>query len=322
MNKFVQAYKRLHLAAFFSILLAGATVVSDAGTVLAATAVVSIPENASSGSTSKTSDSSGSKSTDGAGTSKTSTQEVAYRKKMVTINGDTYYYLSNGKRAVSRWIKYKSKKYYFGADGKMVRNAWVGKYYVDLKGQRCKTVTKKKVLKGSTKQERQSGKKLIIVGASRVLHMKMYVSYDKQTVYICRRGAGIKFLLNNAGPRLCAYLSKFPNSTVVFQFGNNNLSEYKKVAPRYFKYYRTLMNAFPNADFYFMDALPGRTRKKNKLRIKFNRLLQNAFPNEYIGGYDYLMSTGISFTSDGEHYKPVTCYKIYDYIIKRTNWVS
>ena len=82
------------------------------------------------------------------------------------------------------------------------------------------------------------------------------------------------------------------------------------------------MDAFPSADFYFMDALPGRTRKKNKLRVKCNRLLRSAFPAQYIGGYEYLMNAGVQFTSDGEHYKPATSYRTYDYILSKTGWTS
>ncbi len=309
--------KGLRWAAFFSMLMAVTLLLGEAGEFAAASASVTLGDD-SSGSGTDNTDTTASKKT----AASSAPAEGTYHSAMVTKNGDTYYFLKNGKLAVSRWVKFSGKKYYFGADGKMVKNAWVGNYYVDLKGRRVKNITKKKVLKNSTKAERRSGKKLIILGASRVLHMQMHVSYDKQTVYLCRRGAGIKFLQLNAGPRLCAYLSVFPNSTVVFQFGNNSLSSYKKNAAKYFKYYKKLMQAFPDADFYFMDALPGRTKKKNRLRMKFNRLLQAAFPAQYIGGYDYLMKTGYELTSDGEHYKPVTSYAIYDYILRKTHWVS
>ena len=311
MKRDLKTNRGLRRAAFFSMLLAVSLLISEAGEFLAASASVTI---------------SGEDPDDNEPAAKTTSQNGAptgsYKKTMVKSNGDYYYFLSNGKMAVNRWVKYKGKRYYFGADGKMVTNAWIGNYYVGLNGRRVKDITKKKVLRKSTKAERKAGKRLIILGASRVYHMGLHVSYDKQTVYLCRKGAGVKFLINNAGPKLCAYLAMFPHSTVVFQFGNNDLANYRKHAAKYFKYYKKLMDAFPTANFYFMDALPGKTRKKNKLRVKFNRLLRSAFPAGYIGGYDYLINTGVQFTSDGEHYKPATSYRIYDYIVQKTGWSS
>lgn len=44
------------------------------------------------------------------------------KRGMVKEEGGTYYYLKSGKKARSRWIRYQSRSYYFGSDGKLVRN--------------------------------------------------------------------------------------------------------------------------------------------------------------------------------------------------------
>ena len=313
MKRNLKTNRRLRGAAFFSMLLAASLMIGEAGEFLAAKTTPTVVLGGENGSS----------SVKDPEPEKPAPSTVTYRKTMVKADdGSVYYYLSSGQMAVNRWVKYKGNKYYFGSDGKMIKNAWVGNYYVYLNGKRVKNITKKKVLRKSTKAERRSGKRLIIVGASRVFHMAEHVSYDKQTVYLCKKGAGIKFLRSDCGPRLCAYLAAFPHSTVVFQLGNNSLSGYKKKIVKYVNYYQKLMDTFPLADFYFMDALPSKNKKKNRLRMKFNALLRSAFPAEYIGGYDYMIKSGISFTSDGEHYKPVTSYLIYDYILKKTGWTS
>ena len=174
------------------MLLAISLLITEAGEFLAASATVTIPGEDQGDAP------------EAVVPAKSTAPAASYKKTMVKSGDEVYYYLSNGKMAVTRWVKYKGKKYYFGADGKMVKNAWVGSYYVGLNGRRVTGITRKKVLRRSTKQERKTGRRLIILGASRVLHMAQHVSYDKQTVYLCRKGAGVKFLINNAGPKLCA----------------------------------------------------------------------------------------------------------------------
>lgn len=84
---------------------------------------------------------------------------VVERKKIITVNGDKYYFGSSGARQTG-WVKYKSNKYYFDTksgkmitgwkkikgkyyyfdkkSGKMQKNKWIGRFYVNGKGVRSK----------------------------------------------------------------------------------------------------------------------------------------------------------------------------------------
>ena len=199
-------------------------------------------------------------------------------------------------------------------------NCWVGNRYYGPDGQKVSGLSKKKILKKATKKEKSRKKRLIIVGASRVYHMAEHVSDDKRTIYICKKGAAYKWLKKTGGVKLRAYLDLFPKSTVVIQLGNNKIKRYLKKPEKYFDYYRELMQDYPKADFYFMDALPGIHKEKNRLRKQFNKLLKEEFPDQYIGGFSYMKKHGFSTTKDGEHYTRTTSRMIYEYILKKAKW--
>ena len=201
-------------------------------------------------------------------------------------------------------------------------NCWVGNSYYGPDGKRVKGLTLKKILQKSTKKEIRKKRKLIIVGASRVVQMAAHVKDDVQTVYIARSGAAFKWFKSTGRVKLRAYLQIFPRSTVVIQLGNNSLKKCIKNPEKYFNYYRELMADFPDAEFYLMDALPSRNKKKNKLRKKFNALLKEAFPDQYIKGYSYMVKHKYQTTSDGEHYTYATSVMIYNYILKKVKWKS
>ena len=81
------------------------------------------------------------------GVSKVGNNLYAFNKKGVllyglrTFNGKTYYLKkkSGGKAAVSAFITIGKKKYYFGKDGVMVKDAWVGKYHMGSTGNMDKS---------------------------------------------------------------------------------------------------------------------------------------------------------------------------------------
>lgn len=57
---------------------------------------------------------------------------------MQVIGNNTYYFNSKGVRRINKWVRVNGGKYYFGADGKMVRNAWVGDAYLGDDGKQIK----------------------------------------------------------------------------------------------------------------------------------------------------------------------------------------
>jgi hypothetical protein len=67
-----------------------------------------------------------------------------------TYNKKTYYFASaNGRMQTSKWIKTNGKYYYYGADGALVKNQWVGRYYVGKTGLRQTSMWKDDCYLGS-----------------------------------------------------------------------------------------------------------------------------------------------------------------------------
>ena len=186
-----------------------------------------------------------------------------------------------------------------------------------------------------TKKAKKDGV-LIIMGASRVKEMSQHVRAagmktvtDKEgviwkTVYIAKSGEGYSWLSKKAYPKLKAQLKKYPCSTVVLQFGNNDLNRTSSGnIKKYISFYRKLMKMYPRATFYFMDILPSKNSPSmNARRRTFNGKLAKAFPNNYIGGYSYLIKSGFKTSYNSVHYSASTSKKIFRYILKKTGFSS
>ena len=265
-----------------------------------------------------------------------------YVRKLYKAGSKTYYYGASGAMVKKAWKTIKGAAYYFKPNGVMARNRWVGNYYVDSAGARKKDcwvdghyldstglcvdkLTKKQIKKAGTKEERESRKRLIIIGASRVVQMARAVTGDERVIYFAKYGRGYYWFMKSAYKPLRRYLKVYPYSTVVIQLGNNDISE-TNVEGNFTKYaavYKQLISDYPGVSFYFMDALPGkRGSLKNELRVQFNQKLKGEFPTQYIGGYDYMMRSGYNYRSETNtaHYDDATYRKIYKYILKKTGW--
>ncbi|MCR5161168.1 MAG: hypothetical protein K6C06_05295 [Lachnospiraceae bacterium] len=242
------------------------------------------------------------------------------------------FYKKTGARAKNEWIVYKGREYYMNARGYLARNTWVGDFYVgsnglkkrncwvgrqylDSNGLRAEKATEKTVRSTATEKEIKNGSKLIIVGASRVVQMGVAVTGDGAAVYIARYGAGYSWFASTGMTALTGYLKVYPKSKVVIQLGNNDMENFS----RYASAYRRLIDEYPDASFYFMDALPSANKSKNAKRQAFNAKLKAAFSKQYIGGYDYLSKIRIGYKSkkDKEHYNKATYKKIYRYITSK-----
>lgn len=54
------------------------------------------------------------------------------------VGKNTYYFNSKGVMKANKWVRENGAKYYFGADGKMVKSAWVGDVYLGADGKQIK----------------------------------------------------------------------------------------------------------------------------------------------------------------------------------------
>ena len=258
------------------------------------------------------------------------------------VNGSkTYYYGKTAAQLRSCWCRIKSEYYYFKKDGSIARNTWIGAYFVRRNGTRVQGLKRTKNTTSSAEdgkeQESTSGtngkwgvseeKKLIILGASRVVQMQAAVSSDEDILYICQSGAGYSWLTRCGLPELRAYLSVYPNSKVVFQFGNNDTGKSQDCYfTQYSALYKQLIAEYPSTSFYFMDILPAnlkRCKSKNAKAKEFNTKLKAAFPRTskggYIGGYSWMVSNGFGL-KDKYHYDDETYRRIYRYILKKVSW--
>ena len=247
------------------------------------------------------------------------------------ISGKYYYFQNNGKMAVKKWVKIKGKHYYFGTTGTMYTNTWVGNYYVNAAGERSAAPSKSAIKKASSKEVLSAKSRLIILGASRVREMAVAVQdagigqvrvggVKSPTVFIAKPGATYSWASGTAVSELAKYLSLFPKSKVVLQFGNNDLlNTADGRISQYIRLYAGLIRKYPQAEFYIMDALPAKDAEKmNQKRVIFNTKLQEAFPAHYIGGYSYMEETGFTTSYNNMHYSAQTSRLIFKYILKQT----
>lgn len=240
----------------------------------------------------------------------------------VTQKSGRYYFGKSGVRYQSKWVKYKGKYYYLQKNGVMAKSAWVGSYYVGSDGARktncyvgsyyLDTTGKRiKVLKFSGKY--------LMVGDSRTVGMSSAVS-SSQVKFIGKVSMGYSWLKSTAGPKVKQYLAGNPGLKVVFAFGINDLGNISS----YITYYKALMKAYPDTEFYFLSVNPVNEKLasskgysvKNSAIKKFNTKLKSTFGARYIDTYSWLTKKGFG-TADGVHYTSETYLKLYNYVARK-----
>lgn len=225
-----------------------------------------------------------------------------------TIGKNKYYFNpKTGAMATNTWV---GKRYVF-SDGKMAVNCWIGRKYVGGNGN---TVSTSKAPKKCT----NSKARLIILGDCRTEALQS--CRIGNGIYIGKSSMGYNWLASTAGPILESYLSQYPESTVVFNFG---LNDYLYQKNNYLRYYRDFIAGHPKADIYIMSINPvigvGAYNVCNATIKPFNDDMKNAFPEYYLDCYSYLLKAGY-YARDGQHYDTATYKKIYDYVVKTVGW--
>lgn len=223
--------------------------------------------------------------------------------------GKCWYYFSTktGAMVTDAWVKRR----YLLSDGKMAVKRWIGRRYVGKDGY---IVSGEKAPKKSANTKAR----LILLGDCRTEAMQS--AGIGNAIYIGKVAMGYNWLASTAGPRLESYLSRYPESTVVFNFG---LNDYQYQKDNYLKYYRNFIASHPKADIYIMSVNPvsgvGAYNVSNASIKPFNEAIKKAFPAEYLDCYSYLLKAGY-YAGDGQHYDVATYKKIYNYIVKTVGW--
>ncbi len=245
------------------------------------------------------------------------------------ISGKIYYFSPKTGQMVTGWTKIGKYKYYFApktgtlvtnrwigkryvyANGRMAVNCWVGREYVDKNGN---------IVKGKKRPKKSANKKarLIILGDCRTEAMQSLGIGN--AIYIGKVSMGYNWLASTAGPRLERYLSMYPESTVVFNFG---LNDYQYQKNQYLQYYKRFIAKHPKLDMYIMSINPvtgvGAYNVCNATIKPFNDAMKKAFPEQYLDCYSYLLKAGY-YARDGQHYDKQTYKKIYNYIVETVGW--
>ncbi len=163
----------------------------------------------------------------------------------------------------------------------------------------------------------------LYIGASRSTKMKKNVS-DSRTLFVTNPGASSWwFALKRRGKQpctrtICSYLAARPTGNVIIELGNNDPFNVET----YIYVYKRLIETYPQAHFWFVDALPGsgsrkKGARKNVYRMWFNTRLQEAFPSNCVGGYYFVLNSPGFKTLDGTHYTAAMEKRIYKYIMRR-----
>lgn len=245
------------------------------------------------------------------------------------IEGKSYYFSPKTGQMATGWTKIGKYKYYFDpktgvlatkkwigkryvlANGRMAVNSWIDGKYVDRNGN---------IVNGKKPPKKSENKKarLIILGDCRTEAMQSLGIGN--AIYIGKVSMGYNWLASTAGPRLEQYLSMYPESTVVFNFG---LNDYQYQKNRYLQYYRNFIASHPKADIYIMSINPvignGAYNVCNATIKPFNDAMKNAFPKNYLDCYSHLLKVGY-YARDGQHYDTETYKKIYNYIVDTVGW--
>ena len=163
----------------------------------------------------------------------------------------------------------------------------------------------------------------LYVGASRADKLSRSVR-DSKTAFVTMPGAGSRwFGKSRFGVSPClitirSYLLARPDGNVIIELGNNDPQRPEV----YVHVYRRLIEMFPEAHFWFVDALPGtgsgaHGASKNKERKILNNRLKEEFPQNSVGGYSYLLHSPNFRTTDGVHYPAYGERNLYKYVMKK-----
>ena len=192
---------------------------------------------------------------------------------------------------------------------------------LDKKGRQVISSGSEAAISTAPAPEQNEASALIFVGDSRTVGLQQTVAGE--AVYIGKVGEGYQWLSKQAMKKLEKKLAAAPASTVIFNFGINDLGN----IGLYIAAYQQLMADYPQARFLFASVYPVEQKlaKKSGYTVTnqqiqaFNAQMKAAFPANYVDVYSYLMGSGQmkpkgNLTTDGIHYTAEGYQMIYNYI--------
>lgn len=236
-----------------------------------------------------------------------------------TIKGKRYYFSPNTGAAVTGWQTIGEDRYYFGKKGVMYKDCTVDGIKLDTKGRQM--ISDGSQASISTAPSENTKSELIFVGDSRTVGMQQVIGGE--ATYIGKVGEGYNWFTKKALKKLEKELLDYPASTVILNFGINDLGNINS----YISAYQQLMNAYPQTKFVFAAVYPVEQKLAksygyqvtNQQIQAFNAQMKAAFPAQYVDTYSYLMAGGFiqakgKSTVDGIHYTAEGYQAIYSYI--------
>lgn len=159
---------------------------------------------------------------------------------------------------------------------------------------------------------------IIFVGDSRVVGMASAGGYH----YVGEVSMGYSWLTGEGTGWMLQEMAANPDAAIVLCFGINDLGNIGS----YIGYYQTLINQYPDREWYFMSVNPVNEAAasacgytvNNAMIEAFNQSLMSSFPDRYIDVYSYLLANGFG-TGDGIHYDTGTYGNIQDYTLLMIN---
>lgn len=210
--------------------------------------------------------------------------------------------------------------------GKDLAVSRIEAYILDYK--QINEITSQKEASKTPKTELPSvsitGDALIFVGDSRTVGMRMSVG-EEDNIWICKESKGYTWFTTpvdgkSPSDELKAYMSLYPEVTVVFNLGVNDLGN----ASYYISYINDLKASYPMANIVYMSVNPvddemidaNHYYVHNADIDAFNRKVSVGLKDVvWLDTNTYLKDGGFE-TWDGLHYQPTTYQTLYSLIVK------
>lgn len=170
---------------------------------------------------------------------------------------------------------------------------------------------------------------IIFVGDSRTVGLQNAMKkagISDRCVYIGKVGEGCSWFRQEGLQQMAEAVSLCPDAPVVLNLGVNDPDQISQ----YLDSYSSMINEFPDTDFYFLSVNPIDTVKMREYGFseqslelitdesiaKLNRAVRERWPKQYLDSNGFLTGAGFE-TVDGIHYTGSTYLSIHDFVVRQ-----